>query len=115
MHDNPISHRTYRAADGSENLILKNGNHFSIKRSGEIEGDLTRIASVGIRNLAEVASYNVTHIANSHSHVVRFIDGSLLQYAYTDSGQLLELTAYNLMCAISADNQMVFYMTAPQA
>ncbi|HEX7639953.1 MAG TPA: hypothetical protein VF457_16265 [Burkholderiaceae bacterium] len=62
-----------------------------------------QITTVGISNLCTIESHAVTRIANSTSHYVRFLGGGDLRFAFTDQGELLELSGHGIQFHISAD------------
>jgi uncharacterized protein (AIM24 family) len=61
-----------------------------------IDVELEKVDSIGIANLCDVASHTINHILGSTSHVVLFHDGGRLQFSYSHSGQLLELSGKNI-------------------
>lgn len=63
--------------------------------------EVDRITSVGIKDIGFVERHEVNTRFGSRSHVVRFVNGGLLQYAYNAKSELIELTASNLTIHIS--------------
>jgi hypothetical protein len=96
-------------ANGTVTVLLEQGDRFALTDAG-IWADLSLINAVGIKHLDQVASHIINKIAGSRSHVVHFINGSLLNYAYNSDGQLIELSAQGLACRISRDNEILFYL-----
>ena len=72
------------------------------KADGSLQATLsTSIRKVGIGNLCDIESHAITRIANSTSHFVRFIGGGDLQYAFTDKGELLQLSGHGIQFSIT--------------
>ena len=57
-----------------------------------ISTHLPVIRQVGIFDLAEVKSYYINTVGTSTSHVVCFHGGGYLRYAYSQAGELIELS-----------------------
>ncbi|MET3133622.1 hypothetical protein AAKU55_003912 [Oxalobacteraceae bacterium GrIS 1.11] len=104
----PRDFQVERHPDGSVTVRLQNGDSFAIKEDS-ICADVSAVSSVGIKHLDEVASHIVNDIAQSRSHVIRFVNGGLLQYAYNSAGELIGLSARNLGCRLSSNNELLFY------
>jgi len=75
---------------------------------GDLVATLEQIRKVGIADLTQVQSHSTTRIAGSTSHVVRFIGGGLLCYAYAESGMLIELSGRHLCGSLSPQNDLIF-------
>ena len=75
---------------------------------GSLLVTMPTIRSVGIADLTQVQSHHVTRIAGSTSHVVHFAGGGLLRFAYSDQGQLIELSARHVRGLVSAEHEVVF-------
>lgn len=87
----PVLHNEVESgASGTVTVRLEQGDRFALTAGG-IWADLSLINAVGIKHLDQVTSHTINTIAGSRSHVVHFINGSLLNYAYNSDGQLIEL------------------------
>jgi hypothetical protein len=75
---------------------------------GNLFVTMPTIRSVGIADLAQVQSHHVTHIAGSTSHVVHFTGGGLLRFAYSERGELIELSGRHVRGLLSAEHEVVF-------
>jgi len=53
-------------------------------------------------------SHQINHIAGSTSHVVHFIGGGRLCYAYNGRGQIIEVSAWHVMVRLGPENQCIF-------
>lgn len=53
-------------------------------------------------------THHVNRIAGSTSHVVRFIGGGVLRFAYNEQGKLIEPSGRHVSARVSADNAIVF-------
>ena len=78
------------------------------KESCEVEVTLPRIVSVGLGNLCEVQSHCINHILGSTSHVVQFVGGGYVQFAYSDRGELLELVGQAVNVRLDAEGRISF-------
>ncbi|MET3134796.1 hypothetical protein AAKU55_005098 [Oxalobacteraceae bacterium GrIS 1.11] len=104
----PRDFQVERHPDGNATVRFQNGDSFALTRDG-ICADVSAVSAIGIKHLDEVASHTVNDIAQSRSHVIRFVNGGLLQYAYNSAGELIELSAHNLGCRLSSNNELLFY------
>ena len=75
---------------------------------GEASAELASFKTVGVKHLSEVNSVN--SILGSRLHVVRFINGSVLPYAYNSAGDLLESSSENLACRLSPDGELLSHL-----
>jgi hypothetical protein len=64
------------------------------------------IKKVGVSNLCDIESHTITHIANSTSHYIRFVGGSDLRFAFTDKGELLELSGHCINFSITESGEV---------
>lgn len=69
---------------------------------------LDEISAVRVDDLAEVLEHRIARIVGSTSHVVRFIGGGELRYAYNSRGQVIELSAEGVRAAISPQRVVSF-------
>ncbi len=83
--------------------------------SGAVEIELGRIRSVGLSNVCEVESHHINRVAGSTSHVVRFIGGSCLQFAYNDRGEFIELSCGPATVAIDESGTRLTIGALPHA
>lgn len=75
---------------------------------GNLLVTMPTIRSVGIADLTQVQSHHVNRIAGSTSHVVHFIGGGLLRFAYSEQGKLIELSGRHVRALASAEHEIVF-------
>ena len=95
-------------ADGTVSISTTAGDVIEIDQKGSASVHLKQIKSVGIHNLADVESHNINNIVGSISHYVRFIGGGEVRFVYNASGQLIELSATNVITTVSQNNEIVF-------
>lgn len=95
-------------ADGAITVSMGNGRVYTLK-DGNISAQLPVIKAIGIKHVAEVASHAINTIVGSRSHVIHFINGGLLRFAYNE-GHLFDLYAENLHHQLSVDNELLFYL-----
>ena len=78
------------------------GDVTRIRSQGDLTVDLPQtIASVGIVNLTEVVEHHITTIVGSRSHLVRFVNGGELRFAYNGAGDLIELKSRGMVASIT--------------
>lgn len=65
--------------------------------------ELLGMRSIGIRHVSEIEMYFGTEIAGSRSHVVHFVNGGVLKFAYQRNGALLHLSADKLASHTAAN------------
>ena len=49
---------------------------------GNCTVDVSQLSSVGIKNIGNVERHDINTVFGSRSHVVRFVNGGVLQFAY---------------------------------
>lgn len=100
---------TYKAVGAKGNIdVHAEGGVAVVQADGDVVMNMRTIRSVGIENLSEVTEHHITTIVGSSSHMVRFANGGTLQYAYNDTGQLIELIAQSLDVTISQGDSIRF-------
>lgn len=108
----PIPSYAYRVdngASGQARVLIAGENRFSFE-GDDVSAELASITTVGVKHLSEVDSHSVNSILGSRSHVVRFINGAVLRYAYNSAGDLLELCGEDLACTLSAKGELLFHL-----
>ena len=102
---------TIRNTDGSVELTTQSGIISAIS-DNDLVVDLPHIASVGIKNIAEVVEHLTASVLGSRSHMVRFVNGGVLEFAYSNTGELIELKATGLVTIIQPGNEVLFTLPA---
>lgn len=69
---------------------------------------LDEIRAVRVEDLSQVLDHRIARIVGSTSHVIRFIGGGELRYAYNSRGQVIELSATGVKGAVSANRVVTF-------
>ena len=75
---------------------------------GKCTFDVGQIKSVGIKNIGNVQSHQINTLFGSRSHVVHFVNGGVLQFAYNAKNELIELTASKLTMRLSKSGTAIF-------
>ena len=65
-------------------------------------------SEVGIKNIGNVERHDINTVFGSRSHVVRFVNGGVLQFAYNAKNELIELTASKLTMHLSKSGAAIF-------
>ena len=76
--------------------------------SGISQISLDEIRAVRVEDLSQVLEHRIARILGSTSHVVRFIGGGELRYAYNSRGQVIELSASGVKGAVSPNRVVTF-------
>jgi hypothetical protein len=94
----------------NQSILTEGAGSLPVTRTpdGNFVFKLDQIQSVGIRNITDVVEHRINTIVGTRSHMVRFVNGGVLTYAYNDAGLLIELCATNLMTIISANNEVTY-------
>ena len=73
---------------------------------GGLVATVQTIRKVGISNLCDIESHTITRIASSTSHFVRLLGGGDLCFAFTDKGELLELSGHRISFNITENGEV---------
>lgn len=76
--------------------------------SGPSHVSLDEIRAVRVEDLSQVLEHRIARIMGSTSHVIRFIGGGELRYAYNSRGQVIELSAAGVKGAVSPTRVVTF-------
>jgi hypothetical protein len=76
--------------------------------NGASQVSLDEIRAVRVEDLAQVLDHRIARIMGSTSHVIRFIGGGELRYAYNSRGQVIELSATGVKGAVSPGRVVTF-------
>ena len=69
---------------------------------------LDEIRAVRVEDLSQVLEHRIARIVGSTSHVIRFIGGGELRYAYNNRGQVIELSATGIRGMVSPSREVTF-------
>lgn len=94
--------------DGTATVRTPAGGVIDIAKDRNVKLDLETIESVGIHNVIDVETHQITRVAGSTSHFVRFHGGGEVRFAYNDRGKLIELSADNCAFSLSNKNELLF-------
>lgn len=75
---------------------------------GSSQVSLDEIQAVRVEDLSQVLEHRIARIVGSTSHVIRFIGGGELRYAYNSRGQVIELSATGIKGAVSPSRVVTF-------
>jgi hypothetical protein len=76
--------------------------------NGKYTFHVGQLSSVGIKNIGNVERHDINTVFGSRSHVVRFVNGGVLQFAYNAKNELIELTASKLTMHLSKSGAAIF-------
>jgi len=82
---------------------------FSVDKDGTVIANLETVRSVGILEMSQVKNWQIVNAVGSTSHVVHFIGGGVLFYAYNDRDEIIELSAKGLNAHFGPENQVLFW------
>jgi hypothetical protein len=80
---------------------------------GSSQVSLDEIQAVRVEDLSQVLEHRIARIVGSTSHVIRFIGGGELRYAYNSRGQVIELSATGIKGAVSPSRVVTFGALGP--
>ena len=96
--------------------ISTQGDTTFVRAQGGLRVDIPDIiTSVGVTNLIEVTEHQITTILGSRSHLLRFVNGGELRFAYNRLGQLIELRSRGLSANIAPGNVVTYAMDSEQS
>lgn len=76
--------------------------------NGTSQVSLDEIRAVRVEDLSQVLEHRIARIVGSTSHVIRFIGGGELRYAYNNRGEVIELSATGIRGAVSPGRIVTF-------
>ena len=83
------------------------GRAVRVETAGRVVVKIESPPMVTLRDLSQVIGHEVVHVARSTSHLVRFVGGGLLRYAYNERGELIELSMHDLQATHLRDGSIV--------
>ena len=101
--------------DGSATVHTPAGSVIDISKDRNVNLDLETIGAVGIHDVIEVETHQITRVMGSTSHFVRFHGGGEVSFAYNHQGKLIELSAKNCAFSLSNKNELLFRKAKDQA
>ena len=97
-------------APGEVVQVGDTGATLVLDQDGSFNYSIAEINTVGIKDIADVVEHRINTIVGSRLHMVRFVNGGILTYAYNEAGELIELASSNLAAEISINNEIVYYV-----
>lgn len=70
--------------------------------------DLGHIEAVGIRNLVDVESHEITRVAGMTSHFIRFFGGGEVIFAFNEQGKIIECRGLGVLSMVVNGRELVF-------
>ena len=70
--------------------------------------DLGHIEAIGIRNLVDVESHEITRVAGMTSHFIRLHGGGEVVLAFNDQGQIIECRGLGVRSTVLNGRELVF-------
>jgi len=77
---------------------------------GNLDITVHHVNKVGIKSIGCVISHHVNTAFGSRSHVVNFVNGGVLRFAYNANDVLIELSARKLDVEVTPDGDAMFDM-----
>jgi hypothetical protein len=71
-----------------------------------VPGSLTGIA---IDNIGDLLSHEIVREAGATLPVIRYLNGGVFRFLYTDEGAVKEFSGEHLGCTISEDNKVTLW------
>ena len=90
-------------------LFAQPGQPISTQRDEQdnLIATVEKISSVGIANLALVQSHQINRVAGSTSHVLSFVGGGHLCFAYSVQGRLIELSGEGVGIHVGSNHEVI--------
>jgi hypothetical protein len=82
--------------------------HVHISATGEL--DLTihdPLNAIGIENITDLVSYEITHEAGAILHLIRFRSGGLFRFLCMDTGEIKELSGEGICWTLTEDHRIL--------
>lgn len=70
--------------------------------------DLGHIDAIGIRNLVDVESHQITRVAGLTSHYIRLFGGGEVILAFNEQGEIVECSGLGVLSQIVNGRELVF-------
>lgn len=82
--------------------------HFHFTIDGSLDLAISEpLNAIGIENIVDLVSYEITHEAGATLHLIRFRSGGLFRYLCTDEGEIKELSGHGLCWTLTQDNRIM--------
>lgn len=73
------------------------------------------IKAIGLANVTEVETHNITRAFGSVSHFIKFIGGGEVRFSYNAKGEILEFTATNAAAQVLNRDTLILMRKLPEA
>jgi hypothetical protein len=70
---------------------------------------LSYISSIGIKHLEQVASHQINHVMDTTSHVVHFLNGGVVCFAYSHKGEILQISCKKIAARFDKQTSEVVF------
>ncbi|NOT20214.1 MAG: hypothetical protein HOP24_08100 [Sideroxydans sp.] len=91
------------------NMTMKIGPDGAISTSTDkpLEINLQNIKSVGVENLVDIETHEISRLFNSVSHFIKFFGGGEVKFAYNLEGKLLEFSTHHVTLSIQNGERVI--------
>ena len=72
-----------------------------------ISMEMSLVREVGVASLAEVIAHEIVNVAGLTSHHLQLVGGGRIDYAFNQSGKLVELSGFRVQGTITADHRLI--------
>lgn len=93
--------------EGQMTIKIESDGTISSSSDKPLEINLQNIEAVGIENVVDVESYEISRLFNSVSHFIKFFGGGEVKFAYNQQGELLEFSAHQVTLSIKNGERIV--------
>ena len=82
--------------------------HVHFSSDGNLDVTITKpLNAIGIENILDLVSYEITHEAGAILHLIRLRSGGLFRFLCTDEGEIKELSGNNLTLTLTEDSRLL--------
>jgi hypothetical protein len=75
---------------------------------GDLDLTITKpLNAIGIENILDLVSYELTHEAGATLHLIRFRSGGIFRFLCTDIGEIKELSGNRLCLTVTEDSRLL--------
>lgn len=96
--------------DGEIQISLGIDGVVSATSDQAVTSNLGTIEAVGIENLVDVLSHEISTQYGFRSHLVKFSDGGEVEFAYNSKGEIIKCQGRNVLTHVLNGSKVVFSM-----
>lgn len=97
---------------GAGEVQIAVGNDGAVVATSDqaITSHLGEIDAVGIENLVDVLSHEISNQYGFRTHLVKFVDGGEVEFAYNSNGEIIKCVGRKVLTQILNGRKVIFSM-----